>query len=243
LRYAQAKAFFNFIINECGLDMKNPCAHPLIAKQYENPKPAARKILDKELVDELIYSTASPRDRLILELQARCGLRIGEVFKLKVSDVLDRKQATYPRTCNSVYAAKTPADAKFNGILGVGLFAQDCGPVCQTSAGNGQYFSCSGSKCSGTTVIAQNQVQNPVASLPVDKNGVIVELPSVPLSGASSITGSLVLGIGTQSNNIPFTVTVYPASTTYGEFLTTFNGKTYSSIIDSGSKAFFFRIR
>jgi len=28
LRYAQTKAFFNFIITECGLDMKNPCAHP-----------------------------------------------------------------------------------------------------------------------------------------------------------------------------------------------------------------------
>jgi integrase/recombinase XerD len=91
LRYAQAKAFFNFIINECGLDIKNPCAQSILAKQYKNPKPAARKILDKELVDELIYSTTSMRERLILELQARCGLRIGEVFKLKASDVMDRK--------------------------------------------------------------------------------------------------------------------------------------------------------
>jgi integrase/recombinase XerD len=73
------------------MDMKNPCAHPLIAKLYKNPKPAARKILDKELVDELIYSTDSPRDRLILELQARCGLRIGEVLKLRGCDVSDRK--------------------------------------------------------------------------------------------------------------------------------------------------------
>jgi len=91
LRYAQTKAFFNFIITECGLDMKNPCAHPLLAKQYRNPKPAARKILDKELVDEMIYSTISPMQRLILELQARCGLRIGEVLKLKAADVTDRK--------------------------------------------------------------------------------------------------------------------------------------------------------
>jgi integrase/recombinase XerD len=91
LRYAQTKAFFNFLVNECGLDIKNPCAHTLLAKQYKNPKPAARKILDKELVDELIYSTTSPRDRLILELQARCGLRIGEVLKLTAADVSDRK--------------------------------------------------------------------------------------------------------------------------------------------------------
>ncbi len=47
--------------------------------------------MDKELVDELIYSTTSPMDRLILELQARCGLRIGEVLKLKASDVMDRR--------------------------------------------------------------------------------------------------------------------------------------------------------
>ncbi len=91
LRYAQTKAFFSFVINECSLDIKNPCAHSLLAKQFKYPKMAARKILDKELVDELIYSTTSPMDRLILELQARCGLRIGEVLKLKASDVMDRK--------------------------------------------------------------------------------------------------------------------------------------------------------
>jgi integrase len=91
LKYAQLKAFFNFFINECLVDIKNPCAHPMIAKQYKNPKPAARKILDKELVDQLIYSTKSDRDRLMLELQARCGLRIGEVLKLRVVDVTVRK--------------------------------------------------------------------------------------------------------------------------------------------------------
>ncbi len=91
LRYAQTKAFFNFIINECEMDMKNPCAYPLIARQYKNPKQSARKILDKEIVDEMIYSAKSPRDRLMLELQARCGLRIGEVLKLKAADVADRK--------------------------------------------------------------------------------------------------------------------------------------------------------
>jgi integrase len=91
LTYAQVKAFFNFLINECLLDIKNPCSHPLIARQYKNPKPAAREVLDKELVDQLIYSTKSDRDRLILELQARCGLRIGEVLKLRAADVVDRK--------------------------------------------------------------------------------------------------------------------------------------------------------
>jgi len=49
LRYAQAKAFFNFIINECGLDIKNPCAQSSLAKQYKNPKPAARKFFGQRI--------------------------------------------------------------------------------------------------------------------------------------------------------------------------------------------------
>lgn len=47
-------------------------------------------ILDKESVDEIIYNAKKQRDRLILELQARCGLRIGELLKIKVSDVSER---------------------------------------------------------------------------------------------------------------------------------------------------------
>jgi integrase len=50
-----------------------------------------RKILDKETVDEMIFNARSIRDRLILELQARCGLRIGEVLKLRASDLSGRK--------------------------------------------------------------------------------------------------------------------------------------------------------
>ena len=51
----------------------------------------ARRILDREIVEELIYNTQTLRDRLMVELQARCGLRIGELLKIKVVDVSDRK--------------------------------------------------------------------------------------------------------------------------------------------------------
>jgi integrase len=47
--------------------------------------------LDREAVEELIYKAKNLRDRLIVELQARCGLRIGELLKIKMSDVSDRK--------------------------------------------------------------------------------------------------------------------------------------------------------
>jgi integrase len=91
LRYAQLKALFNFLIDKCNLNMKNPCDAPLLCKAFKTPKQVARRILDREVIEELIYNTQTLRDRLILELQARCGLRIGEALKIKVSDVVDRR--------------------------------------------------------------------------------------------------------------------------------------------------------
>ena len=90
LRYAQVKAFSNFIIDRCSLNMRNPCNTPLLSKSFKAPKQPPHKILDREIVDEMIYDTKQQRDRLLLELQARCGLRIGELLKIRVSDVSDR---------------------------------------------------------------------------------------------------------------------------------------------------------
>lgn len=91
LRYAQLKAFFNFIIDKCHHDMKNPCDTSLLSKTFRMPRQMPRTILDKEIVDEMIYNTKNPRNRLILELQARCGLRIGELLNIKAQDVSERK--------------------------------------------------------------------------------------------------------------------------------------------------------
>ena len=90
LRYAQLKAFYNFIIERCPFNAKNPCSAPLLSKSFRMPRQVSRKILDKETVDEMIYNTDRPRDRLILELQARCGLRIGELLNIRVSDISER---------------------------------------------------------------------------------------------------------------------------------------------------------
>jgi integrase len=90
LRYAQLKAFYNFIIDRCSLNMRNPCSTALLSKSFRAPKQLPHKILERETVYEMIYNTTRQRDRLILELQARCGLRIGELLKIKVSDVSGR---------------------------------------------------------------------------------------------------------------------------------------------------------
>lgn len=154
--------------------------------------------------------------------------------------VVDSMFGTRPsNVCSN--ADPTPADAGFNGILGVGLFRYDCGDTCANSADNRHYYVCSGTNCnSGTTVPLPSQVQNPAALLPRDNNGVIVQLPGVPPGGTSSVDGNLILGIGTQSNNVPASVTVYSASATTGEFTTRFSGRTYNSFIDSGSNGLFF---
>ena len=91
LRYAQMKASYNFLMEKSDLNMRNPCNVSLLAKALKTPRPVPRRILDRETVEEVIYNTKNLKDRLMIELQARCGLRIGESLKIKVSDVSDRK--------------------------------------------------------------------------------------------------------------------------------------------------------
>lgn len=91
LKHAQLRAFFNFVIDNFQLDIKNPCSNPQWFKSFKSAPHKPKKILNKETVDEVIFNSSSSRDRLILELQARCGLRIGEVLKLRVCDFSGRK--------------------------------------------------------------------------------------------------------------------------------------------------------
>jgi integrase/recombinase XerD len=91
LRYAQLKAFFTFFIERTHASLKNPCDDSLLSKTFRAPRMKQRGIIGREVVDEMIYRCHSPRDRLILELQARCGMRIGEVLGLKASDVNGRR--------------------------------------------------------------------------------------------------------------------------------------------------------
>jgi hypothetical protein len=126
-----------------------------------------------------------------------------------------------------------------NGLLGVGLAAQDCGNACVNSTGPGLYFKCPSSGCVPTVEALAQQVVNPVALFATDNNGVIVELPAVSSGGAASVSGSLVFGIGTQSNNGLGGAKVYTAPD--GSLTTSYNGQSYpGSFLDSGSNGYFF---
>jgi hypothetical protein len=128
-----------------------------------------------------------------------------------------------------------------NGILGVGNFAQDCGSACSSAANVvPNYYVCTSAACEIASVPLADQLSNPVALFAQDNNGVLISLPSVPLGGAATATGSMIFGVGTQSNNALGNAQIY-AVDALDDFTTTYQGVPYSdSYIDSGSNITYF---
>ena len=155
-----------------------------------------------------------------------------------------------PSSCSSIGTEEdTVAQFGANGVIGVGVFAQDCGSACATTVVSGQYYACptNGASCNSILEPVDLQVSNPVASFgplsagaPPDNDGVLVELPAVAADGATTATGSLVFGIGTQSNNGLGTATVFTADPNSGLITVTFQGTAYPGLLDTGSNGYFF---
>ena len=166
----------------------------------------------------------------------------GTVAGVPFQIIGDTRIPTVPSSCSSSLVDQgTLAALGANGVLGVGTFEQDCGPGCAsgTTAPN-YYYSCASGTCTATFVPLTQQVTNPVWTLPADNNGVVIQLPSVPAGGTTTVTGNLLFGIGTQSNNGLGAATVFDTDGN-AFFNTTFNGVLNScSFIDSGSNAYFF---
>ena len=91
LRFTLLSAFFNYVKNSLDSDFQNPCDNPALRKLFRAVKPSQLKILEKDVVDEIIFRTRNQRNRLMLELMARSGMRVGEVLKLRPVDIEDRK--------------------------------------------------------------------------------------------------------------------------------------------------------
>ncbi|WP_084219096.1 tyrosine-type recombinase/integrase [Syntrophorhabdus aromaticivorans] len=139
LRYAQLKAFFNFIIERTHTQMTNPCNDSLLSKTFRAPRMKQREIIGREVVDEIIYRCPKVRNRLILELQARCGMRIGEVLNLHASDVNGRRltlrRPKSGREEESAFMPETVAARLKAYIEGRNLFAEDrIFPICYSTA-------------------------------------------------------------------------------------------------------------
>jgi len=139
-------------------------------------------------------------------------------------------------------AADTLQTLGANGLIGVGSFIQDCGSACTSSTAPGFYYSCpTAATCAGTTVSLAQQVPNPVAMFAADNNGVLIQLPMISsASGQSSASGTMIFGIGTQTNNGLGNATIFQMDE-FGNFTTVYKGVSYpGSFVDSGSNGIFF---
>jgi len=121
LRYSLLSSFFDFGKNILDPSLPNPCDTPVLRKIFAHPKPKQWTILDKDVVDEMIFRTENPRNRLILELMARSGMRIGEVLGLRGEDIEDRRiSLTNPKSGKEselVYIPKKDSDRLSQYIL------------------------------------------------------------------------------------------------------------------------------
>jgi|HubBroStandDraft_6_1064221.scaffolds.fasta_scaffold44815_2 hypothetical protein len=214
------------------------------------------RVLSSALTISLPQQTASDGSPIVECLPFISGITWGpvqtadmtiageEAKSLPIQVIGSSNFSTIPAGCTSFGPPEDDlATLGANGILGVGSFPQDCGSACTTSGASnpGLYYSCPASGCAVTTESISSQVQNPVVLFAKDNNGVIIELPAV--SGAeTSVSGSLIFGIGTESNNGLGSATVYTIDPSTGNFTTVFNGTSYAdaSFIDSGSNALYF---
>lgn len=163
---------------------------------------------------------------------------------LPVQVIGDPNFTTVPDDCSGLGSAvNSVSDFGANGVLGIGPFVQDCGLGCAQNAIPTTYYACTGTTCTATALSAIAQVQNPVASFTTDNNGVIVQLPSVASAGAATVSGNLIFGVDTETNNASNASGTESVLTVSNEdYLTvTFNGQSYpQSFIDSGSNGIYF---
>jgi hypothetical protein len=141
-----------------------------------------------------------------------------------------------------------------NGLIGIGVTLTDCGSFCTVAGGEAAaiYYDCPSPGCA--TIIARassaaapfQQLPNPVAAMAVDNNGSILSLPAAPAGGETSMTGSLIFGIGTQTNNALGSANVLTTTTSTndnGAGLITVVYKSQDlteSFIDSGTSLYVF---
>ena len=147
-----------------------------------------------------------------------------------------------PACANSGASENTLDTLGANGVLGVGLFREDCGAGCVGvgSSNPGLYYACPSAGCHAIAQPLARQLQNPVWLFPTDNNGVMIQLPAVAPGGAPTASGMMVFGIGTQSDNALGSAKVLTVDAG-GGITTTYGSRSYAgSYIDSGTNANFF---
>jgi hypothetical protein len=161
-------------------------------------------------------------------------IKIGgeQAVSLPVQVIDDVGATAVPAACSATGASVgTAANLSANGILGISNLINDFG----------SYFECPLSGCVAMAEPSLLQVRNPVPAFSMDSNGFIIELPSIPSTGAGSVTGALVFGIGTNTNNSLGAASVIPLDS-FGNLTTVYKGANLpNSFLDSGSNLMIFQ--
>jgi len=214
----------------------DPTGYPLQTDTSQNPIAQCQQFVDGFTWGSVALATVKMAGETATTVPG------ATVAGVPIQIIGDSRVPSVPSSCSS----SGPDIGTLNafgayGVLGVGNFQQDCGPGCVSgnSAPN-VYYTCVSGSCTTTFLPLAQQVTNPVWVLPADNNGVVVQLPSVPAGGTTTVSGALIFGIGTQSNNSLGSATVFDTDAN-AYFNTTFNGVNNScSFIDSGSNANYF---
>jgi hypothetical protein len=186
-------------------------------------------------------------------LKLKLGGETADSIAVHVIDDNDTFMPPVPPECTgltSSVALNSVRAFDANGVLGIGLAAEDCGAICAQcdlaaggcDASNDFYYSCNTNSghCRAVPVAVSSQVSNPVVAFATDNNGVILELDAIAPTGAHSASGTLTFGIETQANNTLGNAVVLQADDR-GFITAIFNGRTLgSSFIDSGSNGLYF---
>ena len=64
-RYSHLAGFFKFIGTNIDEGIQNPCTNQLLKKLYKTNTPVRWDSFEKETIDEVIFRTTKPRNRLI----------------------------------------------------------------------------------------------------------------------------------------------------------------------------------
>ena len=159
--------------------------------------------------------------------------------------IADPTVGNAPSACSIGGTAMTAtSNLGANGILGLSLFKEDCGADCAAITHNGSYYTCSNASCAtfvGAKASLAQQLKNPVPLFATDNNGILIDLPAAGSGDATRLTGSLIFGIGTQSNNQPGAGVTALTTSAKGYFTTLVGGQSMAkSFLDTGSNGYFF---
>ncbi len=225
-----------------GLRMLATDMDPALVAALPNVQVGGQSLMEcGQFADGYLWGTVRNADvKISGELAGNATIQLG-----------NDSSVTAPSSCTSTGASLGDIYAMgAKGILGVGLFINDCvtGRICPAGQNVLFYFTCPNGSCGEVSVPSNQQVADPVALFPADNSGVILELPTVDANGAPSPTGALVFGLNTASNNGLATQTVFLANGYTGNFysqITSAGGYTVdktiwpNSFLDSGSNGIY----